>query len=315
MGRKRSVGTYLNRRLAGPGGTVLATIASGIKDKVIDYALSGITGPEYMGRPVNLGKQANPPSRVSQYTPRPNPNRRVTSSATWASSNKMPPKRPYKVKDRGNFYNKKPRTTYRTGKTRTIGFFGRFEGPMREKKFYGDVIVDGDVASTGDTFDDLVKIPQGTTEVTRIGRQVFIHEVYMQGLVKLQTTTLTTATADMVRIMVLIDHQCNGVKATVAEILESTSWKSYRNLVNVKRFTTLSDRTITMNANMAFAADTGEKFIAYKFSRRFRTPLQIELAGTDGTVDERKSNNIVVLLISEGGVCTVSLTTRVRYTD
>lgn len=227
---------------------------------------------------------------------------------------------PVKKSKRSNPVEKKYQIQ-KPGIERTGGYYGRYNlsmgGLSSEKKFWDVTKANATPATTGTILNaSLNLIPQNTTESGRIGRKVLLKNIYIHGMVILPTTNDENSTSDILRLIFYIDKQANGATATVADILTSTDFRSFRNLSNTERFVILKDKFYDINA-MSQASVTAQTTgdYAYHIKMYKKLDLPVEFSGTTGAITEIKSNNIGVLAISEGGVCQVGYMARIRYTD
>lgn len=204
----------------------------------------------------------------------------------------------------------------RTGLTRKVGYYDRFNRlDKTEQKFIDiDMLPNVVTQSLALVSDLLVLIPQGVTESERIGRKAFIRSIAWRYTLKMPRQTSTPA-SDIIRFLLVIDKQCNGVVATGAEIFEHpTSLHSFRNLVNVGRFRVLMDRTVSLNPLVSdTATDVNEFMRTGSFYHKCNIP--IEYSGALGTTIERKSNNISAFALSQNGVAEITSSFRLRFTD
>lgn len=207
------------------------------------------------------------------------------------------------------------------GILRTGGYYGRYNLSMGscavEKKYFDTTKGSATPAATGTILNlSLNLIPQGTTESSRIGRKVIVTNLYLHGQMILPTTNDETATSDTLRLIVYIDKQANGATATIGDLLQTTDWRSFRNLSNQERFVFLKDKYYDLNATVNCSATTqttGD--FAFHFKCYKKLDLPIEFSSTTGAITEIKSNNIGVACISEGGVAQINYIARIRYTD
>ncbi len=212
-------------------------------------------------------------------------------------------------------------STRRKGYGRTSGYYGRF-GPTSnapELKFFDVAIDDAVVAATAAiAIDSCVKIAQGTTENTRIGRKCTVKSINWHFTVQLAGGVATTTSSDVVRVLLYLDKQCNGATATNANILEDiTDFQSFNNLANKNRFRTLMDRTYALNASAGGgntgSATYGEFVIQDAFYKKCNIPIEYD--STAGAITEIRSNNIGVLLISQGNTSAFTSQMRIRFSD
>lgn len=220
----------------------------------------------------------------------------------------------------------KKTTTYRSGvvpgKTRTAGYYGRYNKGSGELKFfdvnidYAGVVTIGQIANAG----SLNNIVQGTGENQRIGRKCTIRSIHWR--MQLELPRITAAAnpppGDVLRIILYVDKQCNGAAALATDILETAEWESFRNLANSGRFNILMDRTVNMNratgSNTAAASHySSASYCDIQFHKEMNLPL--EFNNTTGVITEIRSNNIGALLISRQGVVEFSSKMRLRFDE
>ncbi len=207
------------------------------------------------------------------------------------------------------------------GTTRRVGYYGRYPPSGGELKFH-DVDLDDAVVASGAAITASINlVPQGVTEVQRVGRKCSIRRIQWRYNVTLpQTVDSGTPTAgDSIRVILFKDRQANGATATTANILESDNWQSFLNLVNSGRFQILMDRvhdlnrltlTSTQNADTFDSCTVSKSFTFYKTCN-----IPIEFDGATGAITEIRSNNLGVLLISSSNVCGFNSKFRLRFSD
>ncbi len=208
------------------------------------------------------------------------------------------------------------------GYTRKVGYYGRYNKGPGESKFHDIVVVDGVVSGNGDIQNtgSVNLIAQGTTESERIGRKCTINSIGFRYVVSLPRllASATPTESDIVRVIVYVDKQCNGLAAAVTDILESTIFFSYRNLSNSSRFTILCDKNHTINYPTFTSTQNADTFDAQGVSRYYsffkKVNIPIEYNSTTGAITEIRTNNIGVLLISANGVAGFTGTIRLRFT-
>ncbi len=212
------------------------------------------------------------------------------------------------------------RKPFRRGYNRTAGFYGRF-AQGGELKFHDVVIDQSAISATGDiAIDSAVKIAQGTTEKTRIGRKATIRSINWRFEVNRPTGTDLGTGDEFVRVILYLDKQCNGATAAVTDILESANYQSFNNLANKSRFRTLMDRGYDINVESSSGNGTANDLSARLISDTFfkKCNIPIEWDNTAGAITEIKSNNIAVLVISKDGAntnCALESNMRIRFSD
>ena len=210
------------------------------------------------------------------------------------------------------------------GVMRTGGYYGRYNlsmGQTSVEKKWIDYTVASTVVTTGGsialwtTNGTLNVIPQGTGESQRVGRKVNIKNIYLHGNILLPSSNQVAATTDTFRMIVFIDKQANGATAAVLDLLTTANINSFRNLANQERFVVLKDKFYDINASTVSNATTTTGDTQYHIKMYKKLDLPIEYSGAAGTIGEIKSNNLVMLCISEGGNVGFNYTMRIRYTD
>jgi len=203
------------------------------------------------------------------------------------------------------------------GFTRRGGFYGRYQQTrFGELKFF-DTTNDFtfDVTAILPATAQLVLIPQGVTESTRVGRKCVIKSIYMKGHATFAPAAAATGFT-VVRLWLIMDKQCNGAAAAFTDIFTSQDVAvALRNLSNSSRFVILKAWVWTFNspAGVTTAYDSVTK--PYAFIKRCNIPL--EFSSTTGAITELKSNNIFLAAGADNGDNLVTLhgITRVRFSD
>ncbi len=207
------------------------------------------------------------------------------------------------------------RRRFKRGFDRTAGAF-RFSN-SRELKFKDTDQTDAIVSASGAILSDTLIIAQGTTDSTRIGRQITLKSIGFKWSIKLPSSTTLTSTADTVRVMLILDKQCNGAAFAVTDILKTADLLSFNELNNKHRFRTLMDREYTLTASGIGGGETtndsGEDIIYDSFFKKVNLP--IEYSSSTGAITEKRSNNIMCLVISTDGICAFDGKIRYRYAD
>ncbi len=195
------------------------------------------------------------------------------------------------------------RAPFRPGVDRTGGFYGRFSGRQGELKFHDVDLDDAVIAQNIQITPSINLIAQGVTESTRVGRKCTVKSINWHYNLMLPNVGNVGA-ADVVRVVLYVDKQCNGATATATGIFESDDYQSFRNLANSGRFQVLMDRTHAIGRKSAAgngtANDAPSEEFQYSFYKRCNIPLEFD--NTTGAITEIRSNNIGVALISKSGV-------------
>lgn len=214
-----------------------------------------------------------------------------------------------------------PRMMPAAGYMRRAGFYGRF-GPgimNAEKKFFEDTQDVTAITSAGQiAFISLNRIPQGTTESTRVGGKCRIKSIHLRAQ-SIYAPPTAAAPNTAVRILLYLDKQCNGATATVAQIIETADEMAFNNLENSNRFNILMDKFYTHNtlSSTITAADVVVHYSTNKcFKYNHKCDIPLDFSSTTGAITEIKSNNVGILAIigSASGLSLV-ITSRIRFTD
>ncbi len=190
-----------------------------------------------------------------------------------------------------------------------------------ELKFHDVDLDDALVATGGTVIASINLIPQGVTEITRIGRKSTIRKIQWRYDIDLpaESDSADISQGDIVRVIMFVDQQTNKATAAVTDILESADYQSFRNLNNSGRFVMLMDVTHSINRRVAFTdgsntASTPEVVIGtFKFFKDVVIPL--EFTAATGAITEITVNNIGVLLISREGTAGFESKIRLRFFD
>ncbi len=212
------------------------------------------------------------------------------------------------------------------GFQRTAGFYGRYgalAGATAELKFH-DVDADQGTADLSGgvivNTSSINLIPQNVTEKGRVGRKCTIKSINWRGNLN-QTLIAAAALRDdsEVRLMVVLDKQCNGAAPTVTGVLETGDIHSFNNLANKGRFRTLSDQTFRLSANSAAGNGTANDApaVVMPFSWFKNCNIPIEFDAATGAITEIRSNNLFILMIASvaGSVISLDSKIRLRFTD
>lgn len=204
------------------------------------------------------------------------------------------------------------------GYTRTSGYYGRFAGRNAELKFFDTTLsfnIDqtGEVPATG----QLVLIPQGVTESTRVGRKCVIKSIYIKATMSFApgAGTTTAGTGCMVLVQ---DTQCNGAAAAVTDVYTGTNIPvAMHNLSNSQRFKVL--KVFKYSFNPQAGVSTAWANITRNFSYYKKCNIPLEFSSTTGAITEIRSNNLFLIAGTEfaamDDLIGVSGTCRVRFSD
>lgn len=193
-----------------------------------------------------------------------------------------------------------------------------------EMKFHDLDLTDVVVAAGGEVFANILTIPEGNGEEQRVGRKIVIRSIGWRYNVSLPEQVDATQTTDIVRIMLVLDKQCNGAAPAVADVLRTgagLTFQSFNNLSNGMRFTVLHDRVIPINTNAGSGrggTDTlafGRKNFNFAFYKKCNIRVEYDNSAATGVITSIRSNNLFVLFISKVGLAGVQSKFRLRFND
>ncbi len=147
---------------------------------------------------------------------------------------------------------------------------------------------------------------KGDTLSTRDGRVVRLKSLQYSFFF----TMNTSATSSHVRLIFFIDKQPSGVAPIVAQLLDTQSVVSFRNLDNRKRFVILKDFVVTLS-------NVGATKNAYRDHYRDLDMRTIYNDANLGTIFDIESNALYLIMFSNEATNTptVERATRVRFID
>lgn len=146
----------------------------------------------------------------------------------------------------------------------------------------------------------LIPIPQGTAYNNRIGNNVRVTAV--RAHIQFNIPAASVA-GDIVRIIVYLDKQANGVAATASQILQpatgtTVTISSYQNWFYVDRFKILHDETMELNPPTSVTATevSCAYFRDWKWSHKCSMPIRY--SATTGALTELQSYNLGILVVT-----------------
>lgn len=200
-----------------------------------------------------------------------------------------------------------------------------------EKKFYDqsfdlDPLVDGGVNFLTSS---LTPIAAGTAESERIGRKIIVTNIHVRcyiGIPGQVSTSLADLDNGNVRMLVVLDKQCNGALPTDEDLwaggIFAGKINQYRQLTTVGRFEFLHDEFVDIHHRAGGCSTSGgtTTFMTTAchigWSANLKCSIPIEYSGTAGLLGEHVSNNILVIALARGDKLSVILSqARVRYID
>ncbi len=218
---------------------------------------------------------------------------------------------------------RRARRAFVPGRDRVGGYYGRYRqgGGGAELKFHDVDLDDAVVANNGDAVTPTINIiAQGVTESTRVGRKCTIRSINWKWRAVIPVVGGAAGfQSDTLRIILFWDKQCNGGTVLDTDILETPSFLSFRNLANSGRFIILCDKSVNLNylasAGDGAVNDASEMSRQGAFYKNCNIPIEYNNVANDGSLVTIRSNNLGVLLISEGGTCGFFSKIRLRFSD
>lgn len=120
-----------------------------------------------------------------------------------------------------------------------------------------------------------------------------------------------TASGDVVRVIIFVDHQTNSGTAAVTDILASSSITSFPNFNNVERFTILRDCTDSVDVSAMNNASSAVTIANCRFTVGLGDQSPVTFGTTGANVVT--SNDICALFISTTGVAVSTGVGRLFY--
>lgn len=224
------------------------------------------------------------------------------------------------------------RQAYRSGKYRRVGKYGRFSGVnayrlqvgINEKKWF-DTIIDFalGISTTGENSISFLLIPGGPDPEERIGRKARLFSMHVRGSFSLEAVSGAGAgAAESIRLIYILDTQCNGVVPAVTELLEVADINSFLKLENSGRFRIVKELICDLyhpsSAGNGSANDHAAMEKSFKFNLDWsKKPIIVEWGGITGAISTIKSNNLYCMAIGRFGTGSVKINScvRIRFTD
>lgn len=186
----------------------------------------------------------------------------------------------------------------------------------------------GELWTNDSTEATLCRIPQGDGPQQRVGQKAFIRSISIRGFIKQSTFSNFSPSAEGFKVCLWLDKQANKTAPAYDDIYENgggtTTYNSFHNLANAKRFKLLKEWNIKLNptgsdGNGVTAVWCYEGY-KIRWWKTFKTPLPIEYdvsAGTTGAQNTITSNNMFITAISQNDDDKFNFfgKVRLRYTD
>lgn len=252
----------------------------------------------YLGKRKATSYQGSQPKRVYRADPAP----------VYLGTRSAAPARSWPTV-RGGRYG----APYRTG-----GFYGASVRSPMEKKVVDTAYANYDVNATGSV--TLISgCATGTDFTDRIGRRTNITAIQVRGSMKLQTDAQSEI-PQVGRVMIVEDMQCNGVIASITDILKTAETTSFNNLNNRERFRVHHDQVFDFGIWSKTATQSyGMGNCCHHFEIYKRVNIPVVYEGTGATIGSISSGAIYLVFIGSTPAGTNDLysgcSTRIRFID
>jgi len=184
-------------------------------------------------------------------------------------------------------------------------------------------------------------VQQGPGAYQRIGSRFSVEELHVNGFFERLALPAVGNIEELqefrCRVVIVLDKQCNGASTQYQQVFNNdvgydgnlndlpVDWK--QRVENNKRFLILWDKIMTMKAPSAVAflestdtdAATTGAIARFEKKLKFKTPIVIEMGGSDPVIANVKSNNLICLVATDQHTDqmgpTVTVNTRILFTD
>lgn len=201
------------------------------------------------------------------------------------------------------------------------GFYGSYNRPGGTELKVLDVAPTSVNMSTGMSFALLNGIAQGDDYNTRDGRKINMKSIHLIMTLRNRNdvTGATYAQGDMVRVVLFMDRQANGVDPTAVQLYDTDSLHSQLKLDNRERFTILKEWKLTLNG-MANTGASGTLVAGapktYFLKKYLRLNTDVVYQGTGATIASIATNSLYIGYQSAvGGLGYLTFSSRIRFTE
>jgi len=219
--------------------------------------------------------------------------------------------------------------SYRSGRSRVGGFYGRFNRPglqTPEMKYFDDII-------DGLTIDTTPEVPAGAAQwdfvalgtgpQNRIGRSILCKSLQLRGTLRFVPGATTRGTATVV-MYVMLDTQANGANPAAADVFSQEAGGTFNmvtamiNLENAQRFKVLKKFRVTFNSQAGASAAYAQVTKNIDWYHKCNIPFDYDTTGTGGAIADMKSNHIFIVWGADADaddLVEANLYTRIRFID
>lgn len=164
------------------------------------------------------------------------------------------------------------------------------------------------VSSTAVIDEAISLIQQGNLKVNRDGNQIRVTEIHL----KVKMTQHASTTSNFLRVMIVLDKQCNGIKFGLSDLLDDTQGipiTQYRELDQTDRFHVFCDKMMTTTN------DGGDN--AWFEYHNMKVNFVMKYDASTGAITDLTSNCLFLLFVSDQTTNTPTVVSnfRIRYVD
>ncbi len=202
----------------------------------------------------------------------------------------------------------RPRATFNTRVRRVINRAG-------EPKFIDTTIAINPIAGSS-IITPLTLVATGDTDVTREGSRIKIISIQIRGIIFTDADSATGSTCRM--ILFRNNTRNNGSLPAVVSILETDSFKAFRNKDNNYDFKILWDHVDVVNPSGAPVADDVIVSRRVKYYKRYKKALNAYYDGNGATIGDAEKGHLFLMVMSNNASTfapTFDLNIRVVFKD
>ncbi len=167
---------------------------------------------------------------------------------------------------------------------------------LKENKFVNDTSIQFTPVSGTSQIEYITGIPQGDTDFTRDGNDVYVTSFQVKGKFE---GDADQATDRFIKLMLVLKRDVRGTILGIGELLESDDYDAMRELDNSKNFKILK----TVERNIKVATTTGDTHKSRcDFYYKFKNPLRVKFLGGTANIDNADRNALFLVCMTTGGV-------------
>ncbi len=203
----------------------------------------------------------------------------------------------------------------------------RHTSNWHRQKFVDTLFVASSVSTTGSLSSSLCLLAQGVGQSERLGIHIFVTQLHIKYAAFKLLGVDNAKTSGVLRILVLLDHQCNGALPAVTDILASATYLAFHKITEYGRFTLLHEEMFSLTSNpgasVKVAGDPASTPITPEYGGTTHggdiilpLGLRVSFADAGGTVASITSSNLLILAITDlAANIDLRMNCRIRYED